>query len=261
MTTFSIGIPTLALRGPLRAALATAGRLGADGVEIDARHELRPSDFSQTALRAFRKTLDDAGLRVAALAFPTRRSLGDPDGLERRLLALREAMALAYKLGAGVVTTHAAASPPAADSADASVFRESLDALAAYGEHVGARLAIASAAPAAEQATLFTAAAEGSLGATLDTGALAAAGESAAEVAAALGERVVYVRAGDAVRELAGGGARATPVELGRGSADVPAVLGALEEHGYRGWVTASHGGSGGAEAGLGDAVAYLRAV
>ena len=74
-----IGIQTRSLRQPLRQALVTASRLGATGVEIDARHELRPSDLSRTGLREFHKLLGDLNLRVSAVAFPTRRGYDDPD--------------------------------------------------------------------------------------------------------------------------------------------------------------------------------------
>ena len=38
------------------------------GVEIDARHELRPSDLSRTGLRELHKLLSDLNLRVSAVA-------------------------------------------------------------------------------------------------------------------------------------------------------------------------------------------------
>ena len=65
-----IGIQTRSLNQPLKQALQTAVRLGAEGVEIDARTELPPSELSQTGLRQFLKMLEDLRLRVAAVAFP-----------------------------------------------------------------------------------------------------------------------------------------------------------------------------------------------
>src|SRR5215212_5160977 len=98
-----IGIQTRSLRQPLRQALITASRLGATGVEIDARHELRPSDLSRTGLREFHKLMSDLNLRVSAVAFPTRRGYDDSDELERRVLATQEAMRFAADLQADVV--------------------------------------------------------------------------------------------------------------------------------------------------------------
>lgn len=262
MTTFPIGVRTRSLRSPLRQAIGAAAELGADGVEIDARNEIRVGDFSQTALRQFRKLLDDLGLRVAALEFPTRRGLGDPEDLDRRLGALRDAMGLAYKLGARVVVHHAVDLPDADGAGPGwATLRESLAALAEYGDHVGATLAIASSAPPEEQAKLLDGLPEGSLAVALNPAGLVGAGESSVEAAALLGARVRYVRAADAVREIAGGGGRVVEAPLGRGSADFPAVLGTLEEHGYRGWVTAERNDGSDPRGDLANAVAFLRAI
>src|SRR5690349_24896820 len=101
--TIKIGIQTRSLRQPLRQALVTASRLGAQGIEIDARHELRPCDLSRTGLREFHKLLSDLSLRVSAVAFPTRRGYDDADDLERRVLATQEAMRFAADLRTEVI--------------------------------------------------------------------------------------------------------------------------------------------------------------
>src|ERR1700752_4203259 len=103
VTSVKIGIQTRSLRQPLRQALGTAARLGADGVEIDARSELVPSQMSATGLRQFRKLLEDLNLQVSAVAFPTRRGYDEPDDLERRVLATQATMRFAYDLGCNVV--------------------------------------------------------------------------------------------------------------------------------------------------------------
>ncbi len=267
MTTSPIGIQTRSLRLPLRPALVLASKMGADGVEIDVRHELRIADFSQTALRQFRKLLDDLGLRVAALAFPTRRGLGETEDLERRLLALREAMAFAYKVGARIVLHHAERLPAFSeesgeeDEPSTQTLLESLTLLAEQGDRVGARLAIASGAEAQVQSEFFQRLPEGTIGAALHPAALITAGAEPVEVAQQLGERVLYVHAVDAVQEFAGGSGRATEVELGRGAADMPGVLGTLEEHGYRGWVTAQRHEGNDPRGDLENSVAYLRTI
>ena len=90
-----IGIVTASLRQPLRTALQTAARLGAAAVEIDARGELRPDELSETGRRQLRKLLDDLGLKVAAVAFPTRRGYDVADDLDRRVAATKQAMQMA----------------------------------------------------------------------------------------------------------------------------------------------------------------------
>jgi sugar phosphate isomerase/epimerase len=57
------------------------------------------------------------------------------------------------------------------------------------------------------------------------------------------------------------GGSAAIDVELGRGSADVPELLGALEEFDYRGWVTVERRNSPRAIEDCENAIAYLRAL
>ena len=73
MSIVKIGIQTRSLRQPLRQALETASRLGADGVEIDARTELPPAELSQTGIRQFRKLLDDLNLRLRRVVHDTAR--------------------------------------------------------------------------------------------------------------------------------------------------------------------------------------------
>ena len=67
------GLCLESLRQPLKKALTTAAEMGADGVEINARTELRPSELSRTAVRHLKKMLADLNLQVSAIHFPTRR--------------------------------------------------------------------------------------------------------------------------------------------------------------------------------------------
>jgi sugar phosphate isomerase/epimerase len=60
------------------------------------------------------------------------------------------------------------------------------------------------------------------------------------------------------VRSVGGG---AVEVELGRGSADFPELLGSLEEYDYRGWVTVQRRSSTRTVEDAADAIAFLRAL
>ena len=70
---------------------------------------------------------------------------------------------------------------------------------------------------------------------------------------------VLHVHACDAVRDL--GERQAIDVELGRGSADLPALLGQLSEYNYAGWVTVERRDAADPVAEIGNAVAYLRSL
>ena len=112
VSNLKIGIQTRSLRQPLKKALQTAARLGADGVEVDLRTELPMAELSHTSIRQFRKQLEDLNLRLSAVAFPTRRGYDVPEALDRRVLATQQAMTLAYQLGASVVVNRVGSVPP-----------------------------------------------------------------------------------------------------------------------------------------------------
>ncbi|MEO1496893.1 MAG: sugar phosphate isomerase/epimerase family protein [Planctomycetota bacterium] len=261
MATLPIGIATRSLRLPLRRALVRASELGAEGVEIDARNELRLADMSQTALRQLRKLLGDLGLKVAALAFPTRRGYDDPDDLDRRVLATQEAMTFAYKVGARVVVNQAGVLPAEDDDPLSGDLANAMELLAAHGERVGARLAFLSGATPASQRRLLDRTGPGGVGVAIDPRALLGGGVAPADAVAELGADVLHVYAADAVREVAGGLAKTAEVELGRGEADWPELLGRLTERDYTGWLTAVRGEGPDPASDLQNAVAYLRTV
>ncbi len=255
--TVKIGIQTLSLRQPLRQALITASRLGAHGVEIDARSELRPSDLSRTGLREFHKLLADLNLRVSAVAFPTRRGYDEADDLERRVLATQEAMRFAADLRTDVVINRIGRVPEKSEDPSFQRMIEALTALAAFGERAGVRIAVQTAdASPQDLARVLAALPAHSTGVDLYPSGLIVAGHSPMEALESLGPHVLHVHACDAVRDPAT--RRTVEVELGRGSADFPELLGMLTEFDYRGWVTIERRESPNPIPEIENAVAYL---
>jgi sugar phosphate isomerase/epimerase len=253
-----IALQTRCLAQPLKQAWLTAGRLGYAGVGVDARRELPSAELSDTGLRQLRKMLDDLNLRVATVAFPTRRGYAVKDDLDRRVEATLDAMRLASRLGAGILLI-APGSLPAADSAERGTLIDALTTLAAQGGRLGVLPALQcpDAAPA-ELAELVVMLPEGLVGVDLNPAEVIQHGRSPREFVAALRSHVAHVFANDAVRDLAGG---AVEVKLGRGSADFPELLGSLEEFDYRGWVTAQPRSSARTVEDAADAIAFLRAL
>src|SRR5687768_9847990 len=141
MLQMKIGIQLASLRLPFKKALATAARLGADAVEIDARGEIKPADFTRSAARQVRKMLDDLNLRVCAVSFRTRHGYNVAENLEARVEATKDAMRMAYDLGANVVINQVGRIPSEAQGPAWELLVQSLADLGRHGQHIGALLA------------------------------------------------------------------------------------------------------------------------
>ena len=112
-----------------------------------------------------------------------------------------------------------------------------LGSLAAHGNRLGVQLAAyAPNADPQQLQRLVSELPEGALGVDLSPAPLVAARGSALDFVNVLGPHIVHVHGNDAVRDLRSH--QGVEVELGRGSADYPELLGRLEEFGYRGWIT-----------------------
>lgn len=237
MLKLRVGVNLMSLKQPFKKALATAARLGAEAVEIDARHQLKPAEFSGTGRRHLRKMLNDLDLTVCAIQYPTRRGYDSTEELDRRVEGTKAAMQLAYDLGANVVVNQVGRVPEDVNSKQWQTMVQVLMDLGNFGQRVGAFLA---ARTGTEDGTdlkgLIDALPAGALGVDFDPGNLIINGYSATEAMKVLGEYVLHFRARDGVRDLAQG--RGIHVQLGRGSADIPSLLAMLEENQYNGFLT-----------------------
>jgi sugar phosphate isomerase/epimerase len=259
MPTLKVGIQTRSLRQPVKQAVRTAAMLGADGVEIDARTELPPTELSQTGLREFHKLLADLNLRVSAVAFPTRRGYDSAEDLERRVAATQAAMRFAHELRADVVINRVGQVPSDSNEPRFRQLVEALTAIGVYGDRVGARLAAQTGSDSPQDLRrLLEALPEQTVGVDLHPMGIIMGGHSPADAVEVLGPHVLHVHACDAVRDAAG---RSREVELGRGSADMPELLGRMTEFDYRGWVTIERRDSPDPIAEIENAIAFLRAL
>lgn len=253
-----IAVQTHCLGQPLKQALHTAARIGCEGVQIDAREELLPRELSDTGVRQLRKMLDDLNLRVGSITFASRHGYAEADDLERRLEATVDAMRLASRVGARVLV-FAVGSLPAQEASERATLIEALTSLTGHESRLGVELAAqCPEATPTEAASLLAQLPAGMMGLDFSPADVLRFGRSPQELVEKLGQHVLHVYANDATRAVGGA---AIDVELGRGSVDTPALLGALEEFDYRGWLTVQRRSSRRTVEDCADAVAYLRAI
>lgn len=256
-----ISVALASLKLPLRDAIRVAGELGVGAVEIDARHGIRPEDLSQTALRQMRKMLDDHGLKISSVSFPTRRGYYVLEGLDARVAATKEAMKMAGRLGVPVLSNTIGHVPHAETHPhERTLMLEVLNDLGAYGHKVGAWLtARTGSETGAKLAGLLNELPEGAINVALDPGALAANGLDPIEAARALGTRIQHVYATDGTRDSFSN--RAHMVPLGRGQVDFPALLAVLDEQDYRGYLTLDRDSAESPAEELGRSVRFIHSI
>jgi sugar phosphate isomerase/epimerase len=204
--------------------------------------------------------LADHRLRVSAVAYATRRGYETADDLERRVEGTKRAMNLAAALGAPVVVNRVGEIPDKSEGAAWELLLQVLHDLGRFGQHTGSLLAAETGAESPDAlARLLGALPAGSLAVDLNPGNLLVHGHAPLEAIERLGPHILHVHVTDGVPDRARG--RGQRVELGRGMADWPALLGALEVQDYRGDFTIEPSGALDPAEELESAVKYLRSL
>ena len=109
---------------------------------LDAAGELAPHRLSETGRREIRHLLKSVELALVALSLPTRRPFDTTDQLDDRIRRADSAFAMAYELGTKVVLVRAGAVPPEDEPARREAFTTALRDLGTRAEHRGVRLAL-----------------------------------------------------------------------------------------------------------------------
>lgn len=260
MVGFRIAAQAASFAQPFRKSLHTIAQLGCDGVQIDVRNDVRPAELSDTGLRQLRKMLDDLNLRVGSVAFLTRRGLSSRQQLQERVEAATASMQFASKLGAKIIVTSLGSLPDAENSDERTILEDVLDTLATQSHRLGVRVALQPAETSPQVLRSFLESLpEGAAWLDLHPARLLTHGHSPREFVEAAGAHIAHVHAVDAVRDLSSG--TSEEVQLGRGTVDFPEILGLLEEHGYRDWITIERRNSSQPAEDIGNAVQYLRSL
>ncbi|MFL5338671.1 MAG: sugar phosphate isomerase/epimerase family protein, partial [Gemmataceae bacterium] len=248
-----IGVRLESLGLPLKRALDEAARLGVAGVQVDAAGDLAPDQLGGTGRREFRNKLRSLNLELTALGCPLRRGLDVAENLQPRIEHARKVLSLSYDLGSRIAIVEMPAVPDEPKEAEApalsagglllgsaparlhpaKALREALADLGAYGDRVGATLALEAGLDPAEKLAGYLASFDtGSLGVNYDPANMLLNGHDPIQSLPPLGGKLVHVHARDARRSGTSRGAAEVP--LGAGDIDWMAFAAVLESLEYR---------------------------
>jgi sugar phosphate isomerase/epimerase len=237
MKPLRIGIVVESTGLPLRAAVAQAARMGAEGVQVDAVGDLSPDSLGETGRREFRNLLRSFGQELAALNVPLRRGLDVAENLQPRLDHVRKVMQLAFDLGSCRVVVPCPKLPDDAASPRAQLLRESLLALGPFGDRVGSVLALEIGFDPAEKVKSYLSGFDtGSLKVTYDPANVLMHGHDPLANLAPLKDWIAHVHARDA--RSAGLSRGPQEVPLGAGDVDWMAFTATLQVLEYDGFLT-----------------------
>ena len=224
---------------PVRDQIHEAARMGARGVVLEAIGDLSPPRLSETGRRELRHLLRTMELSLVALSLPTRRSFDTTDQLDDRIRRADLAFALAYELGTNLVLARVGQVPLEDDRERREAFTNAISSLGQRADHRGVRLALETGSEPGQRLKTFLDSLDMvSLAASVDPASLLRGGIDPVATSRELSTWVAHAYAGDATGSA--GGAAPNPRGLGfpAGALDWEEYLGALEEIGYRGFLT-----------------------
>ncbi len=254
MYNFPIGVLLESFKLPFIESLDKAKALGMDGVQIRVTDgELTPENLTPDKRKELLKAVKDRGLTVSALCGDIGR-FDDPEINPGRIERSKRILDLALDLETDVVTTHIGVVPTDNKHPRYSIMQEACGELARYADSLKAHFAIETGPE--EAATL-----KGFLDGLHSTGVavnldpanfVMVTGDDPVQAVYTLRDYIVHTHAKDGKRlryvapeivyglaeEEMLGSSSFIELPLGEGAVDFPAYLKALEDIGYKGYLT-----------------------
>ena len=254
MLPFSIGVLLDGFRLPVDEALKKAEEVGAKGIQVYAtRGELAPEVLVGEKRREFCRKVADRGLTISALCGDIGR-FDNPEINPERIERSKRIMDMAKELGTDVVTTHIGVVPTDPSHERYQIMQEACFELSRYADSLGAHFAIETGPETATTLKGFLDALHSTgVAVNLDPANLVmVTGDDPVQAVYTLKDYIVHTHAKDGVKlaendpEIVYGivhtdvptGRGFREVPLGEGSVNWPAYLAALQDIGYRGFLT-----------------------
>ena len=254
MYQFPIGVVLDCFPGSLKERLSLAEKLGLKGVQVyGIEGEISP-EMTVSARAEFKKELADRGLTLSAVCGDLGHGFFDPEHNKENIERSKRILELAKELGTDVVTTHIGVVPKDPSHPRYGIMQDACGQLAEYANQLGSHFAIETGPEPADVLRKFldTLPSDG-VGVNLDPANLHMCFNcDAAEAVRILKPYIVhthakdgkrnYYRAPEEVYGLVESEMLASPsfveLPLGDGNVPFPAYLKALEDIGYKGFLT-----------------------
>ncbi|MDR1893059.1 MAG: sugar phosphate isomerase/epimerase [Oscillospiraceae bacterium] len=255
MYPFPIGVILDSFRTDLRTAVEKAAALGAQGLQIYATHgEMSPEELVGDKLTAFMAHVNAYGLRISALCGDLGRGFADPEQNPGLIERSKRILDLAKELGTDIVTTHIGVVPEDSDSERYKIMRAACRELAEYADSLDAHFAVETGPETAVRLKGFLDSLDSrGVAVNLDpANFVMVTGDDPVAAVYTLRDYIVHTHAKDGRRlrevdpesvytdveaEIAEGAAF-IELPLGQGDVDFSRYLSALDEIGYRGFLT-----------------------
>ena len=257
MYSFPIGVIIDSFRTDTRTAIEKAAKIGANGIQMYSTNgENSPQNLTPEKRRALLDLVKSNGLCFSALCGDLGRGFGHKELNPSLIEQSKRIMDLALELETNVVTTHIGVVPEDESSPRYAVMQEACYELSRYADSVGAHFAIETGPePSLRLKKFLDSLHSTGVAVNLDPANLAmVCDEDAVEAVHNLKDYIVHTHAKDGVMlqrvnpEIIYGvipmpeDMKSIPffreVPLGEGSVNFPAYLAALEEIGYKGFLT-----------------------
>ena len=278
MYRFPIGVIIDGFKTDRTSAIEMAAALGADGIQMYATSgESSPENLDASARKALKKQVNDAGMVFSALCGDLGMGFGHRDKNPALVAKLKTILDLANDLGTNVVTTHIGVVPEDKNHERYKIMQEACGELAEYAHKNGSHFAVETG-PERSATLLGFLDSLGSKGVAvnLDPANLRmVVDEDSVTAVKTLAKYIVHTHAKDGVMLLKGNPefiysvVHPIPEEvkrmkffeerpLGEGAVNFPAYLKALEEVGYKGFLTVERESGLDPYANISQAVNYL---
>jgi len=260
MYKFPIGILIDSFNTDIPTALKKAADLGVKGIQVDSTYgEMSPESLTPDKRKEFVKRVKDNGLMISALCGDLGHGYGDAENNPWLIDRSKIILELAKDLGTDIVTTHLGVVPDDSSHDRFKIMQEACHVLCGYADKLGAHFAIETGPETAVVLKTFL----DSLGSkgvavNLDPANLVmVAGDDPVQAVYTLKDYIVHTHAKDG-KMLKKEDGTFIELPLGEGGVDFKNYLKALDDIGYKGYLTIEREVGDDPEADIKKAVEFL---